>query len=56
MINDQILRLPEVISITSSSKSAINRKAAEGTFPKPVRPGTHASGWKESEINNWFKV
>ena len=55
MINDQVLRLPEVIRITGLSKSTINRKAADGTFPKPVKLGTRASGWKESEITNWFK-
>jgi len=51
---DNILRLPEVEKRTGLSRAAIYKRAAAGTFPKPLRIGPNSSGWLESEIDGFF--
>ncbi len=46
----KFLKLPEVISRTRKSRSAIYLGAKNGTFPKQVKIGPRAVGWIESEI------
>ena len=46
-----ILRLPEVEKRTGLRRATIYKRAAAGTFPKPVRLGPNSSGWLESEID-----
>ncbi len=48
---DSILRLPEVEKRSGLRRATIYRRAAEGTFPKPIRLGPNSSGWLESEID-----
>ena len=54
MAIDRILRLPEVIKLTQLSSSTIYLKISKGEFPKQKKIGARASGWKESEINEWI--
>lgn len=48
---DNILRLPEVEKRSGLRRATIYRRAAAGTFPKPVRLGPNSTGWLESEID-----
>ena len=49
-----ILRLPAVKARTGLSRSAIYSRVSEGTFPRSVRLGGRAVGWRESEIESWL--
>lgn len=51
---DAILRLPEVEKRTGLRRASIYRRAAAGTFPKPVRMGPNSTGWLESEIDSFI--
>lgn len=51
----QILRLPAVKKRTGLSKSALYKRIAEGTFPKPVGLGSRAVGWPESQVDAWIE-
>ena len=51
----QILRLPEVAQITGLSKPTIHRRYRAGTFPRPVRLGPQAIGWRLDEIEAWIE-
>lgn len=51
---DRVVRLNELKSKTSLSKSAIYRGIEEGTFPPPFRIGKRAVGWRLSAINAWL--
>lgn len=51
---DTILRLPEVEKRTGLRRASIYRRAAAGTFPKPVRLGPNSTGWLESEIDGFI--
>ncbi|MCX5542590.1 AlpA family transcriptional regulator [Paraburkholderia sp. CNPSo 3076] len=50
----QILRLPEVCARCALRRSTIYKKVAAGEFPTPIKLGTKASGWLESEVEDWL--
>ena len=50
----QIIKLPEVISITGLSSSSVYRLAAEGSFPQPLKILARSSGWIKSEVDEWI--
>jgi len=52
--SEQLLRLPQVKSITGLSKSTIYSRIAEGTFPKQIPVGPRLVVWVESDIQNWI--
>lgn len=53
--NDRILRLPKVMERVGLKKTAIYERVKDGSFPQPLRMGTHATGWLDSEISAWIK-
>jgi prophage regulatory protein len=50
----KIIRLPEVKQKVGLGKSVIYDKIKKGEFPKQIKLGTRASGWLESEVNDWI--
>jgi prophage regulatory protein len=50
---DCIVRIRAVLERTGLSRSTVYRKIQEGTFPQSVKLGKHASGWRESDVNQW---
>lgn len=52
--NEKILRLPQVLDKVGLKKSAIYNRIKVGQFPPPIKLGTHASGWLESDVQNWI--
>jgi prophage regulatory protein len=50
----RIIRRPLVSDKTGLQRSAIYEKFAKGEFPKPVKLGTKAVGWLESEVDAWI--
>lgn len=54
-MNTTILRRPEVEQTTGLSRSTIYAMIAEGTFPKPVKLGKRAVGWRSSDISAWLE-
>ena len=53
IVEKKIIRLPEVMAKVGLKKSAIYNMIRRGDFPAQVRLGLHASGWIESEIEDW---
>ncbi len=54
-MKDRILRLPEVIDTISMSRSWIYAAMARGEFPRPVRIGPKAVGWRRSSLEKWVE-
>ncbi len=52
---DRILRRPEVEARTGLSRSTLYAQMADGAFPKPVRLGRRAVGWRETDIVAWLE-
>ncbi|CAB3753077.1 helix-turn-helix transcriptional regulator [Paraburkholderia solisilvae] len=56
----KIIRIKEVQSKTSLSKTLIHYKVREGSpyydasFPKPVPLGARMVGWVEAEVDDWI--
>lgn len=48
------LKIDEVVQKCHLSRATIYKKAKEGTFPKPIKLSERASGWLESEVNEWI--
>ena len=53
-MNQKLLHLPQVKSITGLSKSTIYFRISEGTFPKQIPLGPRLVVWVESDIQNWI--
>lgn len=51
---EAILRLRDVLRRVGLSRSSVYALAARGDFPAPVKLGTRAAGWPESEITAWI--
>ena len=52
----RIIRLTEVIEIVGLGKSSIYALMKKGDFPKQIKLGARASGWIESEIDEWIET
>jgi len=50
----RIIRLKEVLHLTSISESTIRRKIENKTFPIPIQLSARAVGWYEHEIQNYL--
>lgn len=51
---DRLLKLPDVMSRVSLSKTTIYQYISEGKFPPAAHLGPHCVRWRESLINQWI--
>ncbi|MCZ4354847.1 AlpA family phage regulatory protein [Roseovarius aestuarii] len=49
-----IKRRPDVERIIGLSRSTLYAMMAEGAFPKPIKLGKRAVGWREADIAAWL--
>ena len=54
-LSTRLLRLDEVISIIGMKRSWILQKVSNGEFPKPIKLGSRANAWRESDIMEWIE-
>ena len=54
-VADEIARRPKVESVTGLACSTIYLQMKNGTFPKPIKIGERAVGWRMSEVNAWLE-
>ena len=54
-MQDRLLRRRDVESTTGMSRASIYRLMQQGDFPRPVKVGSTAVRWKESEIAAWME-
>ena len=50
----RLIKIKEVIKMTSLSRATIYKYMADGGFPKPVSLGAKAVAWVEDEVENWI--
>ena len=53
-MTETILRRPDVEKRCGLSRSTIYQLMTEDRFPRPVRLGKRAVGWRESDIAKWL--
>ena len=51
----RLIKLGEVVRLTTLSKPSIYRMTAAGKFPKPLRTGEGRIAWRESEVREWLE-
>jgi len=51
---DRVLRMKDLQIKTGKKKSSIYQMINEGAFPRPLKLGERARGWRESEIDAWI--
>jgi len=52
---NRVIKLAQVIEITSLSSATIYRLIKTGQFPKQLKLAQRSSGWLLEEINNWLE-
>lgn len=52
-MNERIYRRPDVETLVGLSRSTLYAMIADGTFPKPVKLGKRAVGWRARDIEAW---
>lgn len=50
----RIIRRPDVERQTGLSRSTLYRMIEEGRFPRPIRLGARAVGWRIREVSEWI--
>ena len=50
----RIIRLPEVVARTGLSQATIYRAIQAGTFPRSVKLGKRARGWRSEDVQQWI--
>ena len=51
---DQLLRIQDVVALTTLSKSCINLWVAQNRFPKPLTLSTTVKVWRAADISVWI--
>tara|TARA_R110002153_G_scaffold86738_1_gene215187 strand:+ start:2205 stop:2393 length:189 start_codon:yes stop_codon:yes gene_type:complete len=51
----QIIRRKDIEERLKISRSSIYAMMSQGEFPKPVRLGRRAVGWKSTDIEKWLQ-
>ena len=51
---NRIVRIRELTTIVSMSRSYIYELMSTGDFPQPVRLGPRAVGWRLSDVQAWI--
>ena len=52
---DKFLKIRAVMALTGLSRSTIYLKIKSGEFPKPIKQGSHAIAFLESEVDAWMQ-
>lgn len=51
----RLLKLRQVMVMTSLARSTIYRYCADNHFPKPIKLGERSVAWIESEVQTWIE-
>lgn len=50
-----LIRIKDVMNRTGLAKSTVYKYMSLGIFPQPIKLGTRAVAWVESEVEAWIK-
>jgi prophage regulatory protein len=54
MMNKNIVKLTEVMNMTTFSRSTVYRLISKGVFPKQIKLSERSSGWLEQEVLDYL--
>lgn len=50
-----LLKLPDVIALTTLSRSTIYQMMSDKEFPRPIKLGKRAVAWRKTDITAWLE-
>jgi prophage regulatory protein len=50
----KLIKINQVMNMTSLARSTIYKEIASGLFPKPVSLSSRSVAWVESEVEDWI--
>jgi len=53
-MNKNIVKLTEVMNMTTFSRSTVYRLISQGKFPKQIKLSERSSGWLEQEVLDYL--
>lgn len=53
-MSDRIINLPEVLRLTSFSRTTLYDRINAGAFPAQINLGGRRVGWLEADVLNWI--
>jgi len=51
---NRILRIRQVLEVTGLRRTSLYKKLNANEFPKPVKLGVRAVGWREADVHAWM--
>lgn len=51
---ERVLRIDDVVGLVGMSRAWLYKRMAAGGFPKPLKLGLKAVGWRQSEVLRWI--
>ena len=51
----EVIRRDEVLKLVPISVSGLYKKISDGQFPRPVKLGLRAVGWKKTEVLQYLE-
>ncbi|MBI1417971.1 MAG: AlpA family phage regulatory protein [Limimaricola sp.] len=55
-MQERIYRRTDVEKLVGLSRSTLYAMMAEGAFPRPVKLGKRAVGWRERDVRAWLET
>lgn len=52
---NSLLKLPDVIAMTTLSRSTIYQMMSDKEFPRPIKLGKRAVAWRQTDITAWLE-
>jgi len=52
---DRLMRLKEVLDLTSLRRTTLYRKIQAGTFPRQVHISDRCAAWRQGAIDEWLQ-
>jgi len=53
-MSNKIIKLTEVMNMTTFSRSTVYRLISKGVFPKQIKLSERSSGWLEQEVLDYL--
>ena len=51
-----VLRVSQLLPMLGIGRMTLHRWVASGSFPKPIRLGPNAIGWKAGDVSAWIET
>ena len=51
---NQLLRINDVVALTTLSRSCLNLWVAQGRFPRPIALSNNVKVWRTSDVSDWI--